>query len=105
MTLDISGDWDVVDNLVTVSYQSKTAEGTWAGGVSIPDVLKRVTRKTVNGMLNVQVVTFHLWADLLGAVVPKVNDKLTSGGKVWVVKEVNMESLDTRYKLTCQGSQ
>ena len=99
MTLSIANDFQVIDNPASVAYASKTAEGTYAAPVTVPNVLSRVTNKTVDGMMNVQVATFHLWASQTSGLIPKVNDRLTVGGKTWVIKDVNSESLDTRFKL------
>lgn len=101
MTLDLSDDYEVVDNLQTVTYYTKTAESTWTSS-SISNVLKRVTTKVLNGAVRVTGATFHVWNSQT-AVTPKANDKLTdSEGFTWVVQQVMVETLNSRFKLVCE---
>jgi len=98
-----------VDNLHSVTYFSKVNDfNSFPTGVTVPNVLKRATTKTLkdgNKNITVSVAHFHIWANQ-SPVTPKANDKLTDAdGVVWIVKEVEIGTLETRYKLTCMVAQ
>lgn len=97
MSLDLSRDYLLVDDPVTVSYAVKTAEGTWAAGASVPYVQRNAITKedavTDPALLQRDSSVFHLWAAQLGGIVPKIGDRLTFG-PVWVVRSVGLMDRD-----------
>lgn len=102
MTISIGSDFQAIDFLQTVSYREKTSEGVWASAVPVPNVLQRVSVKSVTApMMDAEECTFHVWTNQT-SLVPKVNDRVKdSDGRMWIVEAVNSESLDTRFRLTC----
>ena len=48
-----------------------------------------------------QLLTWHMWAEKLGSIVPKEGDKFTYDSVTWYVKVVTSELLDQRYRLLC----
>ncbi len=120
--LDMSRDYKVVDNgdLVSVTYQSKTGNGTYPSGEATYDsstvahVLQRMVKKEDvskgPGLLEGDKGRFHLWTANLVGVVPKLGDLLTpDDGILRVVRDVEVCDLDDsgepqRYVLTCARS-
>lgn len=46
---------------------------------------------------------WHLWVRQLSSIVPKEGDKIVDGDSVaWIVGSVDLELLDSRYRLTCK---
>lgn len=120
--LDLSRDYAVVDNddLVTVSYQSKTANGTYPSGqatystTTVQNALWRMIKKEDvargPGLLEGDKGRFHLWTAMLGGVVPKIGDLITAPDSVVrIVRDVEVCDRDDsgqpqRYVLTTQKS-
>lgn len=110
--LDLSNDWKLIDSPVTVSYSVKTSEGVFAAPVSVPycqrNAITKADLKQHPALLEKDASVFHLWTAKLGAVVPKLGDKLTHDTKVWLVVEVGMCDRDAngvqRYRCVVQKS-
>jgi hypothetical protein len=102
MTLDISTDYEVVDNLETVTYYQKTSETGYGDAITVENVLRRaIGRDFKTPMMQHTMTTFHIWAANV-SFTPALNDKLVDSHSVaWTVKEVGTESVGTRYRLKC----
>jgi hypothetical protein len=102
----VASDWKVVDGTEAVTYFSKTADGTFAAGVTIPNALRRNPSReqiTAAGLLGKTAVNFNVWQSQIGATVPKVNDRITdAAGFKWDVRRVEFQTFLSRYRLTCQ---
>lgn len=108
--MDLSKDYLLIDDPITVAYQSKTAQGTWATAVNVPYVQRASISKAdlPPALLEKDVVAFHCWTIPLAGIVPKIGDKLNDG-KTWAVMMVEELDRDSggiqRYKLICIRSQ
>lgn len=103
--LDFSDDWRVIDNLETIVYYSKTADGTYAAGVTVPNCLRRMQSQMLDDYSQVNSVTWHIWIDNMPIVfVPKSQDKLTaaSDSTAWIVEPVDFATWVTRYRCPCK---
>lgn len=109
MSLDLSRDYLLFDDPLTVSYQSKTAEGgAYSPAVEVPYCQRNsVTKKDLSSrpfLIEKTASIFHLWKDNLSGIVPKKGDRLTHDGEVWVVEVVDRMDRDQngvqRYRLT-----
>ncbi len=109
--LDLSNDWRLICNPVTVTYYVKTGEGTYATGASVTYAQRNLIN--INDvqlgavsdppLLQQDMMIFHLWKAKLVTIVPKIGDKLTDGATTWIVKVVDGCDYDTsveRYRLT-----
>jgi hypothetical protein len=109
MSLDLSLDYLIIDDPVTAVLYSKTGEGTYSTGVSSAYVFEEpVSKEDIAAhdlSLNKQSTVFHFWKAQLGTTVPKLGDKVVSGGKTWHVKGVDRLDWDVtgwqRAKLVC----
>jgi hypothetical protein len=107
VTLDLADDFLVVDNLEDVTYFVKTSDGAtpYPTGVDVADVLRRATDKSLlanDKSLARGSTVFHMWTANLGDITPKVNDRVEDADTTtWTVKTVELQTLGTRYKLTC----
>ncbi len=108
MSLDLSGDWALVDDPVTVSYKSKTAEGTFGTAASITHCQRHgIEREDVEkdpALLQQQASVFHLWkAKCAGGFLPAIGDRLSFDSLVWIVRSVGYLDRDAngvqRYRL------
>ncbi len=96
MGLDLSKDYLLIDDPVTVEYAVKTTENTWGDPQEV-DYCQRnaltkddikVAQVDFPHLLQKDMTVFHLWRDNLGEIVPKIGDKLTHDSKLWVVQSV-----------------
>ncbi len=112
MSLDLSNDWQLIDDPVTVTLRPKTGEGVWAAGAAVTDCqragITQEDAETVPALLLQEGAVFHLWTAKLFAVVPKLGDKVVHGVTVWLVQVVGKFDRDAngvqRYRLTCLRS-
>lgn len=110
MSLNLSNDWQVVDDLQSLSYSSKTGEGTYATAVSVPNAywedLDELDYKINPSLLQRLARAVHVWTNQLSGIVPKMSDKIQDQGNLtWYVTRVEYYDLDKsgvqRYRLTC----
>lgn len=120
MSLDLSQDWQVVDDLQPVTYFVKVNEGVYASGFTVSGTYWEEQNQfdyMQNPMLlQQQTRAVHLWQYWLsgfqvsGNVVPKMDDRVTDlSGTNWYATKVELLDLDSngvqRYRLTCsQGT-
>ncbi len=118
MALDLSGDWALFDDPVTVTIESRTGENTYAAPVTVTYCqkneitkadLEALTSFVTKGLLEKDATVFHLWTAKLGGTVPKVYDRVTHSGSKWTVKIVSARDRDSngpqRYRLVCSKVQ
>ena len=93
-SLDYGDDYLVFDGIESVSYYARTSESpvTYGAAVVLANALREEEHKTESGpggALLVQITTaWHVATAQLGAVVPKVGDRITdSDGRTYVVKD------------------
>lgn len=106
-TLDVSLDHLVVDNVRTVTYFRRTADGVYTPtiGTTVTGALKRVlSREMMSGpsgsLLVKETTTWHLWVALLGGIVPKYGDVVQeAGGARYTVLDAKLETVGSRYRL------
>jgi hypothetical protein len=98
MALDLSADYALIDDPVTVSYYSKTGEGAYASATSVTYCQRNpVTKDDARAdpaLLEKDAAVYHLWAALLGGLVPKIGDKLADAGTTWLVRSVSADDRD-----------
>ncbi len=106
MEPNLEGDFATIEGLSAGTYYSRTAEATFATGVTITGALKRVVAKGVlqsGGLLVDVTVIWHITAAELGATMPRVSDVyVDADGVRWSVERVEVQTLATRYRLTCR---
>lgn len=111
MSLNLSNDWQVIDDLQTVTYSAKVSEGTYTNPpATVPscywEELTELDYRIRPDLLAQQARAVHLWSAKLGPnLVPKLSDKVTDGaGLAWYVTRVEYLDLDAtgvqRYRLT-----
>lgn len=103
MTLDISGDFAVVDNLETITFYSRVSDANEGEGESITNVLRRVLNRGGEGMTTTAELVFHVWADnITSGAVPKPRDTVKdAANRRYTVLRVETQTLATRYRLFC----
>ncbi len=116
MSLDLSGDWALVDDPVTLSYRVKTDEGQYATAVTITycqrSGLEKSDVETAPALLQLNGAVFHLWrAKCPNDFTPGIGDKLQQANhttEVFIVVKVAFLDRDAtdyqRYRLTVQQS-
>lgn len=106
--LDLSRDYLLIDDPISITYSVKTAESVWADPVTIAFVQRQALTsldfQKNPAMLQKVAAVFQLWkANLLG-ITPKIGDKL-GDGQNWVVETVEYCDRDAngvqRFRLTC----
>ena len=103
MTLDISADFGVVDNLETVTFYSRVSDANEGEGEEVENVLRRVLVRGGEGMTTTAELVFHVWSDnIASGTVPKARDTIKdSNNRRYTVLRVETQSLQTRYRLFC----
>jgi hypothetical protein len=112
MTLDLSEDYLVIDDPVTVTLLRKTGRATFAAGVVVDYVFMEEAKQTnlAGGSLLADRRTFfHLWQARLTAAAyaqePKPGDVIQYGGVNYTVDEVEHLDRDQngvqRYRCAC----
>lgn len=102
----MADDWEVMDDVRTVSYLSRNGPSTFATAVSVTDALRRASKKDDLAHppppLALRRVAWHLWTAKLGSVVPKTTDVvLEADGTRWTVTEVEIMDEGQRWRLEC----
>lgn len=104
MALDLSGDWQIVDDLQTVTFYSKTSRTAYAAGETVTHVLKRVVTKDYDesgGLLKRNAVVFHVWRAKVTAT-PKQGDAVQAAdAKRYTVDRVEVMDEGERFRLSC----
>ncbi len=105
-TLDISQDWQLIDNLQTLQYYPVVSDGVWNGPFNV---------KALNGVPNASIMvglqdivvshtvtSWNLWkATMQSSFVPKRGDYLTADDGRWDVLRVEICDYGNRYRLFC----
>jgi hypothetical protein len=109
--IDIADDYEVFDNLETVTYFRRIGAGTFDAGTTVTGALREVgtrvetQRRGSNvqqtlawNLPTVQVGSFEFPAPPLGIADPKVNDVIQDAAGVrWSVLKVDSDTLQTRW--------
>lgn len=108
-TLDISTDYTIFDNTITVQYSRRLTDDTFAAAIDVL-ALKRQDNKNSKEINSVE-YNFHnciweVWPQTaIASFIPKRGDKFSatgiSGTKIWVVEGVDYSDFTTRYRLRC----
>lgn len=103
VTLDVSGDWEVMDNRETVTYHRRTSHTAFAAGVSVPESLREVVEAFDPRALNNIDVVWNLWEENISGVTPKQGDVVEdAAGARWVVDRARYATLQSRWQLDCK---
>lgn len=103
--LDVSSDYAVMDGLATVTYFVRTSESVYDAGRAVQFTLGRAANRdeilAAGALLSEVTTTWHMWVSTLGAVSPKVGDRIVDTlGFKWQVRKAEFNTLNTRWKLT-----
>lgn len=108
----MKADFLSVNGLKPVTYRRRREDGTVAEEISVPAALKRATEipLQINGgiILPGELVIWHVPADALALLTGRpqtVSDDVIDPdepGIACVVLQVELQTFDTRYRLTCQ---
>lgn len=102
MSVDTSDGWSLVENPETVTYRTKTGEGTYTEQ-QVTHAKRRVEARFAEDLKGVKELTFHLWAAKLAGASPKRGDEIQDGGGVrWAIFRVEVQSLGQRFKCECR---
>lgn len=93
-SLNLSQDYLVIDDPITIGYSVKTAEGVWAAPVSVTYAQRAALNENdftkSPALLQKTATGFNLWTAQLGGIVPKLGDQITDNtGLVWYVEHVD----------------
>lgn len=107
ITLSLSDDFDVFDNLADVSFYSRTSGDTFGTAITC-SALKRAVDGRFDNLKDARVanatVVFHLKASDLGGTRPKATDKLTDAeSDRWLVVAAEYQTLQSRWRLYCNS--
>lgn len=117
MALDLSNDWQVIDDPQTVTFAAATGtEGSYATSVSVTYAQweelteKDFLRLSLRLSAGQRTRWVNLWTAKLQGNVPKKHDKITDAAGVdWIVEEVDYCDLDAtgiqRYRCLVQASE
>jgi len=101
-TFDISGDWEVFgEGIFTVNYYVRTDEDQFDDAVEVENALRESQVRAIPNHRAVQTTVWHLWTAKIGAIVPKAGDVIEHSSTRWVVINVEIETLATRYECAC----
>jgi hypothetical protein len=108
--LDLARDYLLIDDPESITYYSKTGEGTYAAPRTIEYVqvgsITNADARTTPALLESDTCVFQVWRVPMGTDLgPKIGDHLTDArGKNWVVHRVQPSDRDAtgyqRYRLT-----
>lgn len=106
MALDLSRDWELIDDLRAVSYYPRTGPGTYSSAVPVPKAFRVAPSRddiaAAELQTSAEAAVWHVWKYHLGATVPKTGDRLTDDQSVsWTVKRVQRMDEGERFRLTC----
>ncbi len=96
-----------LSGLETISYSSAVEGGTYQEAVSVTNVKRRAVDKKLYAHIKASILChFHIWEDILHNLntpfVPKRTDKfIDSEGLEWIVLEVEVHSIQNRYRCLC----
>lgn len=108
--IDLSKDWMLDPNPVTINYMKKLTESTWDTPQEIGFVSQNMTLASDvarnPALLQNDSTVFHIWRDQMGLTLePKLGDRITVSGKTYTVDNVEKLDLDSngvqRYRLSC----
>lgn len=111
MSLDLSQDYLVFDDPITLTLMRKTGEGEYTA-IEVEycqrGALNKEYQSVQDAQLEVDTASFHLWTDNLQGFVPKLDDKIVVDGTTevyYLVKEVAEADVDAngvqRYVCYC----
>lgn len=103
-TLDVSQDWQVVDNLESITYYKRLSDTTYDTAVTIDNCLgraKNVQMQRGGDWVVIKKKTWHLWkANMPSGLIPKAFDKIVDNeGNTWMIDDVGIMTFTTRYQL------
>lgn len=105
MPLNTASYWKAVEATETVTYYRRTAEDTFTTS-TVAHAKRRAPMKWEvlgDGLISVCELTWHLWADALNGVIPKVSDVIQdTAGVRWTLIKVEVNSLGQRYRCSAQ---
>lgn len=114
MALDLSTDWQLIDDPVTVAVSRKPEEGQPAVSIGTIDYVQRGAIDRADIAANASwllkdTAVFHLWLSRCPAnFSPRLGDKVTDATGVWVVESVGFMDRDAggvqRVRLVCTRS-
>jgi len=89
-----------------VQYSVRQKADAFATAVEVKSAEWRPTsldeRRFMEVKATVETRTWFLWSEKLGAIVPKIGDKLTAAdGSVWLVALIGNELGGARWRLSC----
>lgn len=102
---DMADSWQYVEDVEEVTLTPKNPDGTPVASVKAK---RRVMNKTTMQQfaavgIEPTDIPIHLWASTLGATVPKQGDWITdSGGTVYRIISLSLESLRNRWRCLCR---
>ena len=114
LSQEIANDWQVIDNLENITYSPKNNDPTFV----IPNANRSMLTKDwagtsrggpqrsigVGSLLHQEFIIFNVWVNQYNGLNPPVlgDSFVDSEGYTWVVDKVDVATLRTRYRLTCQ---
>lgn len=109
LPLNVGGDFAVINATETVTLIPRVTDSGFSAALTVPAALRRdATREDIEsagGSLGKTGNVFHLWAaNIPGGYKPKRRDVLQDADGVrYDVLKVQVQTLDTRFRLTVQA--
>lgn len=105
VNFDPTNDYQVVDNLETITYYVKISDGVYDSGTTITNCFRRAQGQSLDDYSQVNSLTWHIWkANAPANFTPKSQDKLyaASDQTTWIVGDVDFATWVTRFRLPCK---
>ncbi len=111
--IDLSDEYEIIDNLETIQYTPKTV--TDGQSLRVKNVLRRALKKDfLSGTtLHDETIIFHIWVNQLpDGFIPQVGDHFITVSdppderfipERFNVLQVEEQTFRTRWRLSCQG--
>jgi hypothetical protein len=104
----VAGDWALIDDLRTITLETKVEHGQYADPVTVTNVMRGPLDDQdllIQGaLLDSEACVFHVWAAKLaeaGAPPPKIEDRVTEGGVRRLVKRRQVLDEGQRFRVLC----
>lgn len=109
-SLNLSKDYLIFHDPISVTYSVKTGEGAFASGVAVNYVqrnsLLKSDFKANPALLELVATVFHMWTVPLAGIVPKLDDKIVDSVGTWRIISVEECDRDSsgiqRYRCICR---